>query len=238
MYDLKLENFQGPLDLLLQLIDSADLDITEVALSEVADQFMSYIERVETNRPEILADFLVIASKLLLIKSKALLPSLEIETDDEGIDLEQQLKIYKEFFDASKKVEQILLAKNFMFSREKLAVDVDVIFNPPKKLTIVNLKEILLGVIEDVKPIVKLPQRTLERAISIKEKISNIRQKILQNIQMNFSELVKDSSNRTDVVVTFLGILELVKQRVVTVDQQQKFGDISISRLEQNQDQN
>jgi len=235
MYNLKLNNFEGPLDLLLQLIDSADLDITEVALSEVADQFMGYLEQVEERRPEILADFLVIASKLLLIKSKALLPSLEIEGDEEGIDLEQQLKMYKDFFEAAKKVEQILLAKNFMFSREKLAVDVDVIFNPPKKISAVGLKDILLSVIENVKPIVKLPQRTLERAVSIKEKIANIRSKILQNIQMNFSDLVKDSNNRTDVVVTFLGILELVKQRVVTVDQEKKFGDISISRLDQNQ---
>ena len=104
----KLEKFEGPLDLLLQLIESADLDITEVALSKVADQFMEYLEQVEEKNSEEMADFLVVASRLLLIKSRILMPALHLDEDDEVIGLEEQLKIYREYYEASKKIDNTL----------------------------------------------------------------------------------------------------------------------------------
>ena len=101
MYKVKLEKFEGPLDLLLQLIESADLDITEISLSQVADQFMRYLIEVENKNPDELADFLVAASRLLLIKSRILLPNLHIEDEGEAMELEIQLKIYKEYYEAN-----------------------------------------------------------------------------------------------------------------------------------------
>lgn len=232
MYKLKLENFEGPLDLLVQLIESADLDITQVALAEVADQFMGYLEQIEEKKPEILADFLVIASKLLLIKSKILLPSLQVDPEDGLDDLEKQLKIYKEFHEASKVIEQILAEKKVLFSRKKVPMDIEVIFNPPKKLDKLKLKRIFLEILKEIEPVIKIPKKSLLRAVSIKEKIENIRTRILKEVNINFADLIKESKNKTDVVVTFLGILELVKQRTVVVKQDDKFGEISVTRLD------
>lgn len=231
MYTTKLEKFEGPLDLLLQLIEAADLDITEVSIADVAEQFMQYLSAVEEKNPEELADFLVVATKLLLIKSRVLLPNIVLDEEGDGDDLARQLKMYKEYLDASKKIEQILLDKNILFARAKIPLDIEVIFNPPKNLTTEKIKELLKGLIADMEPFIKLPEKSLERAVSIKEKINEIRNKILSKINTSFRELVGDSKNRTDLIVTFLGLLELVKQRVVSVKQDEMFEDISVSKI-------
>jgi len=231
MYTTKLEKFEGPLDLLLQLIEAADLDITEVSIADVAEQFMAYLAAVEEKNPEELADFLVVATKLLLIKSRVLLPNVVLDEEGDGDDLARQLKMYKEYLDASKKIEQILLDKNILFAREKIPLDIEAVFNPPKNLTAEKLKILLTGLISDMEPFIRLPQKALERAVSIKEKIEQIRNKILNKINTSFSELVGDSKNRTDLIVTFLGLLELVKQRTIVVKQDKMFDDISVSRL-------
>ena len=108
-YRVQLEDWQGPLDLLLQLIESQQMDITKVSLSKVADQFIAYMNLKPVQLEET-ADFLVIAAKLIYIKSKALLPTLSLE-DEEGIDLEKQLKMYKEYLEAAKKIQLILKKK-------------------------------------------------------------------------------------------------------------------------------
>lgn len=232
MYKVKLEKFEGPLDLLLQLIENSDLDITEVALSEVADQFMQYLEAVEDKNPEELADFLVVASRLLLIKSRILLPNLHIEDESEAIELETQLKIYKEYYEAAKKIENILAEKKVLFVREKIPLDRDIIFNPPKNLDTSKIKKIFLEVIKEIESIIQLPKKTMLRAVSIKEKIEYIKNKILSGINLNFSDLIKESKDRTEVVISFLGVLELVKQRHVVVRQDEKFDEICISRVD------
>ena len=104
---IKIENFEGPLDLLLQLIEREELDITTVSLLDVADQYINYLSKIEDKKPEMLADFLLIAAKLLYIKSRALLPELETDSDEDSMDLARQLKMYKKFVEASK-----ILSKN------------------------------------------------------------------------------------------------------------------------------
>jgi len=111
-YKVQIEQFQGPLDLLLRLIEKEKLDITEVALSKVTEQYLKHLELIEESLPEDLADFLVIATKLLYIKSKALLPYLYPEDDDET-DLAEQLKMYKLFLEAAKKLDQTIKVKKF-----------------------------------------------------------------------------------------------------------------------------
>jgi len=187
MYKVKLEKFEGPLDLLLQLIESADLDITEISLSQVADQFMRYLIEVENKNPDELADFLVAASRLLLIKSRILLPNLHIEDEGEAMELEIQLKIYKEYYKATKKIENILAEKKILFARDKILFDKDIIFNPPENLGIEKIKKIFLEVLKEIEPIIQLPKKSILKAISIKEKIEQIKKKILSNINLSFS---------------------------------------------------
>ena len=231
MHQIKIEKFEGPLDLLLQLIEQADLDITEVSIAKVVEQFMIYLEQVEEKNPEELADFLVVAAKLLLIKSRALLPNLSLGDEDDGLNLESQLKIYKKYYDASKIIEKILAEKKVLFTREKIPVDVEVIFNPPESLTTEKLQKIFLEILKEIEPIIRLPKKSMLRAISIKEKIENIRNRIFSALSLNFKDLVAESKDRTDVIITFLGVLELVKQRVVIVKQDSMFEEIIIEKL-------
>src|SRR3990167_8461875 len=107
MLYFKIEKFEGPLGLLLQLIEKEEMDITEIYLAKIADQYIDYIRNSKSIEPEEMADFLVVAAKLFLIKSRALLPFLQGEVEQEIQDFENQLKMYKEFLEAAKKVHAI-----------------------------------------------------------------------------------------------------------------------------------
>ena len=112
-YFVKLEKFEGPLDLLLSLIEQEELSITDISLAKVTDGYLTAVRTAKEIEPEELADFLVIAAKLIFIKSRILLPGLEVE--DEGPSLEAQLKLYKDFVEASHTIEAMLKKKRFMF---------------------------------------------------------------------------------------------------------------------------
>lgn len=225
-YKIETESFSGPLDLLLQLIEGQELDITKISLAKVADDYLKYIEAAEMINPEELADFLLVAAKLILIKSKALLPNIELE--EEG-DLEIQLKLYKEFLEASKVIEAMIRKRKFSYSREKLPQGIGPEFNPPKKLTPTKMVEIFRLVLDRLEPIVKLPERTLKRVINIEEKIRHIREYITQKIQTTFREIV-GRGDKADAIVNFLALLELVKQRTLVMDQNDLFGEITVKK--------
>src|SRR3989344_5157057 len=105
MHSFRLEQFEGPLDLLLQLIEQQELDITTVSLAKVTDQYLQYLEELERIVPEEVADFLLVASKLIYLKSKYLLPDLAVADEQDSGDLERQLKMYRQFYEASKVME-------------------------------------------------------------------------------------------------------------------------------------
>src|SRR3989338_1295198 len=109
MYEIKLDRFEGPLDLLLQLIEKENFDITQVALASVAEQFLHYLGEVEDTSPEELADFLVVAAKLLHIKSKTLLPVVDFEEEENTDDLTEQLRMYREFVKASQVISHLMV---------------------------------------------------------------------------------------------------------------------------------
>jgi len=105
MYQIKLEKFEGPLDLLLKLIEEERLSINEISLSQVANKYLEFVNSTQNISLDELADFLTVSAKLILIKSRTLLPSLNFE--EEGDSLEKQLRIYKEYYEASKKIEEL-----------------------------------------------------------------------------------------------------------------------------------
>ena len=174
MYKIKIEKFSGPLDLLLQLIEQQKMEITEIAIAEVTEQYLEHIETLEDKDPEELSDFLVLAARLLLLKSRALLPLFADEEEDET-DLARQLKMYKEFVEASKKIEAMLKLGRFTYSREKPPMALDVAYSSPQKLPLNELKDIFMAVLKRLDPIVRLPRQAMERTISLQQKILDIR---------------------------------------------------------------
>jgi segregation and condensation protein A len=207
------------------------MDITEVSLSKVTQQYLEAVNAQPNIDPYALADFLVISARLLYMKSKLLLPMLQWEEEQDTASLEDHLKMYKEYYNASRVIEKMLKAENFAYARERLAVDVEVLFNPPHNLTVHKLLQAMEKVIKEIEPIVRIPKRILRRTISIRDKINQVREFIMERITTNFNDLIQSTQDKTEAILTFLAMLELVKQRVITVDQEKLHGDINIEKL-------
>jgi segregation and condensation protein A len=234
MLNIKINAFEGPLGLLLQLIEREEMDITQVSLAKIADQYISHITASDNIDPEEMADFLVVASRLLLIKSKALLPFIYPEEEEEIKDLEAQLKMYKEFLEAMKKIEAIIGKKKFMFPREfnRKAVLANLnLFSPPKNLTAEYMRMVFADLLGRVKLPEKLDEEKLERKINIEEKILAIQKMLIERIKFGFSKILKNAQSKTEIIVSFLAMLELAKQRNIAIDQVGLFEEIMISKM-------
>lgn len=231
---VKIEQFEGPLTLLLQLIEEQKLDITQVSLSKVADQYLAYIHAEPSWDPDELADFLVVAAKLLLIKSKVLLPNLDLG-EDEGdvLALEHQLKMLKRYREASATVDALFRQRRVAFAREKLPRHcMPARFIAPPNLTATMLPTLFQKILERIAAFLPLPKSVIEKAASLEEKIRSIRDHLMERLSTTFQNLVSHGTTKTDIIVSFLAILELVKQRMVMVDQTHLFADIKIQKIE------
>lgn len=231
---IKLEKFEGPLSLLLQIIEKEEMDITEISLAKIADQYIEYIRSLSKTNSEEMADFLVVAARLLLIKSKALLPYLYPEEEREIEELEQQLKMYKEFLEAAKKVQALIGRKKFMFAREfsRKAILANIhLFSPPKKLTAREMAVVFQEIIGGLEPAEKLAEEKLEHKINIEDKILAIQNMLINRIKVSFSKVMAGAGTKTEIIVIFLAMLELIKQKDIAVSQDKLFDEIMISKI-------
>lgn len=238
--NFKIDKFEGPLGLLLQLIESQELDITEISLAKIADQYIEYIKSCNHLKPEELADFLVVAAKLLLIKSRALLPFLKGEAEEEIQEFEHQLRMYKEFLEAAKKIEALIGKKRFSFAREfnrQAFLASARLFSPPKSLTAADLQGVFSEIIKNIKPVESLEEKNLEQIVNIEDKILAIQQILLEKIKVSFNHILIGARNKTEIIVSFLAMLELIKQKDITVAQAGLFEEIEITHKSTNQQQ-
>ncbi len=237
MLNIKLEKFTGPLSLLLQMIEKEKMDITEISLAKIADQYINYIKKQGVISPDHMADFLIVATKLLLIKSKALLPFLSPEENEDIEDLEKQLKMYKEFVNAAEKIEKIINEKKFMFMRDLSRTEQKNLlqntpqFSPPINLTKKNLKIIFTDIIFRIQPVEKIKEKKLEHKINIEEKILSIQNILINKIKFSFNKIFANTKNKTNIIVSFLAMLELEKQRKIAINQNEIFSEIIINKL-------
>ena len=231
MTQITIKQFEGPLDLLLSLIEEQKLDITQIALAEVTEQFLNYVTQLEQIEPTSLADYLNIAARLLVIKSKAILPSLEVETDDEEPeeDLTEKLILYKQFKLVAKHLQELDRRKQQSFTRS-LVFSQRINFWPDPNVNSETLHSAILQVVQQLKELDNLPKAKVREAVSIQEKISELQNKLVGNIETKLSELIKDSKNKGEVIITFLALLELIKQRIFTVNQDELFTDVTITK--------
>jgi len=230
MYQIKLEKFEGPLDLLLKLIEEEKLKINEISLSAVTNRYLEYLNTTSNLTVEDLADFLAIAARLILIKSRSLLPALVFE-EEEGITLEKQLKIYKEYYDASKLIEKLAKGQPQAFSRQTPLIIREIKFIPPLNITGEKLKEVFQQVLNNLKFLELMPKAAIQKTLNITEKIEFIKNLIIRNVTIGFKKLLGRAQDRTELIVSFLAVLELVKQRVIRVDQENLFEEIKINKI-------
>jgi segregation and condensation protein A len=230
-YRVHLEVFEGPLDLLLHLIEEQELEITKVSLAAVTDQYLVYIQRLDRITAENLVEFLVVAAKLLLIKSRALLPvppTQEGEAEEDvGEELARQLREYKRF----KELGQQLGAMEAEGLRAYLRVAPLPRLERELDLTGISLDDLLAAVQEalslqpEPSPVVEV---VAPLVVTVAEKIEHIAALLKEHKSFSFQRMLRRARSRAEIIVTFLALLELIKAGRARVEQKQLFGDILV----------
>ncbi len=228
MYRIKLEKFEGPLDLLHQLIESKKLEITEISLAQVADQFLSYLKDSPHFAMADMANFLNVAGRLVLIKSRSLLPFLKVSEEEEKDiqSLKDQLAEYQKYKALAKEINKLDKKGARFYSRPYWA-NLEPIFYFPQKLTGESLALALSNLISTITLPQRIPQAQLVNKISLEEKIEKLENSIKEKLELNFSQI--DNLENPEVkLIAFLSVLELLKRSKISADQNYNFGDIKL----------
>ncbi|HVM60132.1 MAG TPA: segregation/condensation protein A [Verrucomicrobiae bacterium] len=237
-YKVKLEVFEGPLDLLLYLIKKEEVDIYDIPIERITNQYMEYLSIMQLLNLEVAGEFLVMAATLMYIKSRMLLPADQQITDteaEEGEDprweLIRQLVEYKKFKDAGLQLGQREEQQANIFSRSGAAVGIEVDKDIPlAEVSIFDLINAFNDVLkkatarEDFREI-------MEEKFTVSDKIEEILYTLRDRSEMIFSELFAAASSRAEVVVTFLALLELIRLKRLKVRQTEAFGEIRVLKV-------
>lgn len=228
MNPIKIEQFEGPLDLLLQLIESEKLPINEISLALVTEQYSRFVYASQSIPLEEVADYLVIVSKLLLIKSRTLIPTLA-EVEEDGPTLADQLRLYQQFHEKTGVLAQLWESPLQSIPRPRPPVEWVAQFRPPQSLHSGDLGTLMRQVIAKLVPPKAIIRQLVDRAITLQQTIANITLRLTKEMSLRFSSMVGNQKNKTEVIMNFLALLELVKQRNIRVNQSDLFGDMIIS---------
>jgi len=234
-YRVTLPVFEGPLDLLLHLIQREELDITAISLVQITDQYLAYIGQMEEIDPDSLADFLVVAARLIFIKSRALLPRPpaapeDEEEEDPGEQLARQLREYKRYKDVAKQLGLIDEQRLRSFVR---------IAPPPKMQSKIDLEgvtlEALLAAVREALSVVPqgppVDEVVSRYIVTVGDRVSHILGLTASGKRVSFRSLLKGAHSRLEIIVTFLALLELLKRRRILVRHEEIFGEIPLERV-------
>ncbi len=227
MFTVKTQSFEGPLDLLLDLIEKRKLFISDISLAKVTDDFIEHIRQFQNMPMGESAHFILIASTLLLIKSKSLLPELSLtDEEQENIqDLETRLKIYKRIKDAAVHVAK-LFGDQVIFPPSQSRPQT-IIFTPDPEFNLSKALECINDLIRRLPKKESLPKALVRKVISLEDMMSTLTTRITSTLRMSFKDFSGEHrGNRVNVIVSFLAMLEMVKLGVIQVSQESNFGDI------------
>ncbi|MFH1175651.1 MAG: segregation/condensation protein A [bacterium] len=235
MYSLKLDNFEGPFSVLLKMLEEKKLNIKDISLVAITGQFVQFVEEKANISPLDLANFLMIATHLLLLKSKAILPSLEFsEEEAEDIEsLKEKLERYKKLEELISRIRQFLKSQKQMFPSCRHSGRAKVGFYPPENLSAKDLLEIYKDTINSYNKFAQkevLPKESIQEIVSLEEKIQDLKNFIIKNRKEKFSYFIKDKKP-IEIVVSFLALLELAKQESIYIYQETNFAEIEIKRV-------
>jgi len=233
-YKVRLEIFEGPLDLLLYLIKRDEIDIQEISIERITGQYLEYLQAFKELKIDIAGEFIVMAANLIYLKSRSLLPldqqppEEDAEEDDPRWDLIRQLIEYKKFKEAAAQLQVREWEQERIFTRDG---------GGPEETRPLRLGEVsIFQLINAFQNVVKrLDAREDLREIfgerfTVSEKIERILQRMANGGSIRFSELFGDSASRVEIVVTFLALLELIRLKQVRAIQRDLFGEIEIAR--------
>jgi segregation and condensation protein A len=223
--------FSGPLDLLLSLIEEGKMDIGTISLATVTDQYLARVRALGTVPPEHLAEFLLVAATLLLLKSRKLFPEFLLSEEEEEriASLEEQLLEYRKFRDAAKRFIQRWNQGILLTPREGFH-GLQATFYPPTNVDLPSLVAAMHTVVRNLPRFELLTEEIVRRVVSIEERIRDIERRVTEQSQTTFQTIAAGASSRLELIVSFLALLELVKQRLISVQQRDAFHDILVAR--------
>ncbi|KKT45166.1 MAG: Segregation and condensation protein A [Parcubacteria group bacterium GW2011_GWA2_44_15] len=225
-FTVKQQSFEGPLDVLLTLIEKRKLFINDISLAKVADDYLAHIKTLNNFPIADSANFVLIASTLVLIKSKSLLPALELTEEEQGdiADLERRLKIYRRIKELSVDIKN-RFGKKISFSPEPRKVEP--VFSPDAKMSIASLVSAVRDVLKNLPKKEFLPKAIIEKVMSLEEMITHLTKRVADSLRISFREFSKThKGGKIHVIISFLAMLELVKQGIISVSQERHGDDI------------
>ena len=228
-YKVRIAGFEGPFDLLLSLIEKRKLFINDISLSKVTDDFIGYVKSIEKFPLALSANFILIASTLLLIKSRSLLPALQLTEEEEGSidDLERRLKIYKRMKELGLHIRE-RFGREIIFARQPYQM-IEPVFSPDKRLSAQGIFTSIKEVLKNLPKVEILPKAIVQKVITLEEMIKRLTERITSSLKMSFKEFSGTGKvEKVNVIVGFLAMLELVKQGIISVTQQSMFDDIEM----------
>lgn len=238
---IKVANFEGPFDLLLHLIKKNEMDIYNIELNEITNQYLEYLNTMQEMDLEVTSEFIVVAATLIEIKSKRLLPKVKVEEEDEE-DIEKKLRFklieYKVFKNASEFFKDKYVSTGDVYSKkpeiieeEKTVFDNTDIF---KNITLLDLYQIYNKILENYRE-KQNHTNVVQRKIyvdkyKIEDKIQYLEERFQKENIVEFSDLMYESECKLEIVVTFLALLEMIKLKMIKVFQDESFSNILIQR--------
>lgn len=227
-FSIKTDVFEGPLELLLDLVERRKLLINDISLAHVTDEYMNQVSLMQELSLPNTAQFITLAATLLLVKSKSLLPILELTDEEEQSieDLEERLKLYQIIRDAAVPL-QAQFGKNTLYAPQ-FTPPTTTIFLPDQFCTIPALQAAIYDVLHDLPQKEEPKQATVKVVISLEEMMARLESRIREKIKTKFSDLHAGEVERKVVIVSFLAILELFKQGNLLITQADRFSDIEI----------
>lgn len=226
----KLDSFEGPLDLLLHLVKEKKMDIMEVRLADITDQYLLYIQALKDSNMELATEFLVVASTLIEIKSRSLIPTEEVEIPDEEdpeLRLKLQAKEYEIFKEAGQNLHDIENIERFYKSPDKSVGDPRIVFNQFNLDKMLDAFARILMKAQD-REAPPPPKQIKKDRWTVAEKIAFIKTSLIENKEINFFNLFDDTYSKLEIINVFLAILELLKFQYAEVVQSAKYEDINI----------
>jgi len=229
-YKVKTHIFEGPLDTLLSLIEKRKLFINDISLAQVADDYIAYIKNLSDFPIADSSHFILIASTLVLIKSRSLLPNLTLTEEEQGSidDLEDRLKQYQKY-----KALSVHLKERFGIHVEYLRLpskEKKIVFTPDKNTSVSRMSETLKILIQNLPKKEFVPRAIVQKVISLEEMMDSLAERITKSMKMSFKDFSGHGgkAEKLNVIVSFLAMLELVKQGIINVRQESDFHDIEI----------
>ncbi len=241
-YKVRLDVFEGPFDLLVYLIERSKMNIYDIQISEITNQYLEYIKEAKEMDIELAQDFMVLAAELIQIKTRMLLPAEKVQVGDEVVvedpraDLVQRILEYKQFKEMGLFLEQ--QAEVTSHIHEKPAEDLDAYMGEPEEIIKGSMGEFAQAFMQFIlkkqrlEEMHKIYERIERQKMTMENRITQIADILGKKKTAKFSELIENDNTNFNKVITFMSILELLRERSITAEQKKRYGDITIRKAE------